>query len=492
LDLLIIILYALPLLWIFVYSLGQLHLVIQYWSKGQNRVYVKKTLPSAEKVPLVTIQLPIYNELYVVEGLLDAIAEFDYPKTKYEVQVLDDSTDETINIIAAKVAELKEKGIQIEHIRRLERKGFKAGALAYGMGFAKGEYIAIFDADFQPYKDFLTRSMAHFEDEKVGLVQTRWEHMNESYSILTRLQAFALDAHFVVEQLGRNVAGHFINFNGTAGIWRKSCIEDAGGWSSDTLTEDLDLSYRAQLKGWRFVFVDNIATPSELPVAMNAIKSQQFRWTKGAAECARKNLGRVLKAKQVSFNHKLHACFHLLNSSIFLSILLMSLLSVPVLLVLTQHSQYDWLFDWAGLLFISFGIVAVFFWAGFQHIKGRGIRNFLRFLGTFPLFWALSMGLALHNSLAVMEGYLGRKSPFVRTPKFNISKNKKNWKGNKYLNQRIHPLTYIEILLALYFLAGIVIAFVYNHFAMLPLHIGLFLGYTGIAYFSVVHLAKRG
>lgn len=442
---------------------------------------------------MVTVQLPVYNELYVVENLLDAVAEFDYPLDRFEVQVLDDSNDETVEIIAKKVAELQKLGIDIEHVRRPERKGFKAGALSYGMKAAKGEFIAIFDADFQPEPDFLKRCLSYFTDPKIGLVQTRWKHANENYSLLTRLQAFALDAHFVVEQLGRNLEGHFINFNGTAGIWRKESIEDAGGWSADTLTEDLDLSYRAQLKGWNFIFVDDISTPSELPVAMNAIKSQQFRWTKGAAECTRKNLGRVLRSKDVSFYNKLHACFHLLNSSIFISILMMSIFSMPVLFVLSYHTEYVPLMNYFAFFFLSFGIVALHFWAAYQHLKGRSFKNLLYFLVFFPLFWALSMGLALHNAFAVFEGYIGKKTPFIRTPKFNIQKNgnKNKWKANKYLNRRIPPLTYLELFLTLYFLTGIILAFVWQSYVMLPLHIGLFLGYAAVSFYSITHLAKR-
>lgn len=238
--------------------------------------------PLSFEFPLVTVQLPIYNELYVVERLIDAVCLFEYPKNRLEIQVLDDSTDETVSIIAQKVRLYKAQGFDIQHIRRSSRDGFKAGALAYGLTAAKGEFIAIFDADFIPHPDFLTTTIPHFENATVGVVQTRWVHLNESYSLITQLQAFGLDGHFIVEQGGRNAAGHFINFNGTAGVWRKSCILDAGGWSAQTLTEDLDLSYRAQLRGWQFVYLENVETPAELPATMPALKSQQYRWMKGA------------------------------------------------------------------------------------------------------------------------------------------------------------------------------------------------------------------
>ena len=266
--------YAGALFFIFLFSMGQLHLTWHYLKgKKENN----SPIPPISKFPRITIQLPIFNEKYVVERLIDSVAAIRYPSDKLEIQILDDSTDETVEITAAKVEEYGKKGIDIKHIRRDDRSGFKAGALQYGMEQAKGEFIAVFDADFLPNEDFLEKTIPHFQDNKIGVVQVRWGHVNRGYSTLTKMQAFGLDAHFTIEQSGRNHAGSFINFNGTAGVWRKSCIEDAGGWSADTLTEDLDLSYRAQLKGWKFAFLEGVIAPAELPVIMSAIKSQQYR-----------------------------------------------------------------------------------------------------------------------------------------------------------------------------------------------------------------------
>ena len=273
-------LYVIALIYIMVFCLMQFHLLYHY---GKNAEVSSQDFEDTkdEDLPFVTIQLPIYNELYVVERLVDNIAKFDYPKDKYEIHILDDSTDETMQIALAKVEEYKAKGFNIEHITRSNRVGYKAGALKEGTKFAKGKFLAIFDADFLPNPDFLRQTIPHFSDEKVGVVQTRWEHINEDYSLITRLQAFQLNVHFTVEQMGRYNADYLLQFNGTAGIWRRECITDAGGWEADTLTEDLDLSYRAQFKGWKITFLEDITSPAELPAEMNGLKSQQHRWMKG-------------------------------------------------------------------------------------------------------------------------------------------------------------------------------------------------------------------
>jgi cellulose synthase/poly-beta-1,6-N-acetylglucosamine synthase-like glycosyltransferase len=290
--------YVLLLAFIFAYSLVQLNLLLKYLSSRKRRQNLDAEIMPADQSlwPLVTVQLPVYNELYVVERLIDSAVALNYPKEKLEIQVLDDSTDESFELAANKVQHYQLLGFNIKHIKRSERTGYKAGALAYGLEIAEGEFCAIFDADFVPDPDFLIKTLPHFANKEVGMVQSRWEHLNREYSLLTRLQAFALDAHFTVEQGGRNAGNHFINFNGTAGIWRVKAINDSGGWSADTLTEDLDLSYRAQLKGWKFIFLESLGSPAELPAAMNALKTQQYRWNKGAAECARKNLGKVLSS----------------------------------------------------------------------------------------------------------------------------------------------------------------------------------------------------
>jgi cellulose synthase/poly-beta-1,6-N-acetylglucosamine synthase-like glycosyltransferase len=290
-EIIVVVLYSVSLLFIFVFSLGQLNLA---WHYRRQKKEKSSEVPALENYPQVTVQLPLYNEKYVAERLIRCIASFEYPSEKLEIQVLDDSSDETVSIVENTIEQLSDE-LDIKHIRRQNREGYKAGALKYGTQIAKGEFIAIFDADFLPRKDFLLKTIPYFTDENIGVVQTRWGHVNRDYCTLTKLQAFGLDAHFSIEQSGRSAAGSFINFNGTAGIWRKSCIADAGGWSADTLTEDLDLSYRAQLKGWKFKFLEEIESPAELPVIMPAVKSQQYRWNKGAAETAKKNIGKAMR-----------------------------------------------------------------------------------------------------------------------------------------------------------------------------------------------------
>jgi cellulose synthase/poly-beta-1,6-N-acetylglucosamine synthase-like glycosyltransferase len=490
-ELIIIALYTLPLLFIFFYSCIQLHLAISFW--WRRRKEKNNAVMTEDFVPTVTIQLPVYNELYVVERLLDAIVKLDYPKDKVEIQVLDDSTDETVEIIANKIKELEPHGWNIEHVRRPERIGFKAGALAYGMTISKGEFIAVFDADFIPHPDFLNKTIPYFKNENIGVVQTRWEHMNKDYSFLTQMQALALDAHFVVEQMGRNMSGHFMNFNGTAGLWRRACIEDAGGWSSDTLTEDLDLSYRAQLKGWVFKYLGDVTTPAELPVAMNAFKSQQFRWTKGAAECAVKNLPRVFKAKDMGLVDKLHAVSHLMNTGIFICILLLSLTSIPLVWIQYTYQGQDIIYNnilsYAALGSFNMIMVTLFFWLSYEHTRGGfTIKNVFSFIIRFPFFLSLSMGMALHNAMAAVEGYIGKKTPFVRTPKFNLEDAKKpGWKKNKYLSKRVSPIAKAELLLAILFLVIIILSLYYGIVGMLPFHILVFMGYSIISGYSFAH-----
>ncbi len=311
----IVVLYALAIAFVFFHSLFDAHLIFHYL-RGSGK---RKTKPFSEAdAPFVTIQLPVYNERHVVERLIDAVAALDYPADKFEIQILDDSTDETSELIRQKVDVLTKQNITISHIQRNNRDGYKAGALKHGLSVAKGACIAIFDADFVPAKDFLKRTVPFFRNDAVGMVQTKWGHLNKEASFLAKLQAIALDGHFSIEQKGRNAAGYFINFNGTAGVWRKETILDAGNWQADTLTEDLDLSYRAQMKGWKFIYLEDFTTPAELPPIVSALKSQQFRWTKGGAETARKNL-RSLFTSPLQFSVKIHGAFHLIYSFGFIS-----------------------------------------------------------------------------------------------------------------------------------------------------------------------------
>ena len=326
--------YAIALILILMYSLAQLNLLVNYLkAKKDKDTSPRFDLDNPDEVPYVTIQLPVYNELYVMERLLENIAKMDYPAAKLEIQVLDDSTDESVISTAKQIKELQATGLDITHICRKDRSGFKAGALKEGLIEAKGDFIAIFDADFLPKEDWLKKTILYFKDDKIGVVQTRWGHLNRDYSLLTKIQAFALDAHFTLEQVGRNSKGHFINFNGTAGIWRKTCIIDAGNWEGDTLTEDLDLSYRAQLKNWKFKYLEDVETPAELPVIISAARSQQFRWNKGGAENFRKMFKRVIFSKNISFKTKIHGVLHLLNSTMFLNVLIVGILSIPMLYI---------------------------------------------------------------------------------------------------------------------------------------------------------------
>ncbi|MFT6893714.1 MAG: cellulose synthase/poly-beta-1,6-N-acetylglucosamine synthase-like glycosyltransferase, partial [Algoriphagus sp.] len=360
--------YILGMLFIFIYSLAQGHLLLNFL-KSRNKVDFIPQVP--ESWPLVTVQLPIYNELYVVERLIEAAAKINYPKELLQIQLLDDSTDATAQLIQEKIKNFPE--VNFQYLHRIDRKGFKAGALREGLEKASGEFIAIFDADFIPDPDFIYKTIPHFNSEKIGMVQTRWTHLNENYSLLTKLQAFALDAHFLIEQIGRNSQHAFINFNGTGGIWRKSCIIDAGNWEDDTLTEDLDLSYRAQRRGWEFVYRREIESPAELPPIMSAIKSQQFRWTKGGAECAAKHARGIL-GEDLPLSTKFHAMAHLFNSSIFIAIILVSLSSIGVWWVGQQGLISEGLFRLAGVFLVGFVLIACVYLVAFFY----GKKNFWR------------------------------------------------------------------------------------------------------------------
>lgn len=480
----ITIVYSLSLFYIFLFSIGQLHLTWLYIKRKKN----EDTSPasSIKFQPAVTIQLPIYNEKYVVERLIDAVSKLNYPKEKLEIQILDDSTDETTEIILKKIESLRVLKLDIKLIHREARSGYKAGALDHGFKLAKGEFIAIFDADFIPDEDFLNNTLHLFSDQSIGAVQTRWGHLNEDYSILTQLQAFGLDAHFSIEQSARNAAGSFINFNGTCGVWRKVCITDAGGWSSDTLTEDLDLSYRAQLKDWKFKYLENVSTPGELPVIMPAIKAQQYRWNKGGAETARKVFGQVFTSDLPGVN-KIHAFFHLLNSSVFLSVLIAALLSVPMLFIKRDHPEINWIFITGNIFLVGFMSISIFYWVASERFHHDTGKNFLKL---FPSFLMISMGLSLHNGLAVVEGLFGIKTPFIRTPKFNITRKGESWKNNVYVHPRLNVITLLEGFLCLYFIAGIVIGLYLQISILIFFHVMLAIGFGSVFYYSVKPLTN--
>jgi cellulose synthase/poly-beta-1,6-N-acetylglucosamine synthase-like glycosyltransferase len=459
--------------------MSQLHLTWLYLrNKNRNK---NAELPALGFEPLVTVQLPIYNEKYVVERLLDAVSQLDYPSARLEIQVLDDSTDDTASIIARKIESFKDLNLKITYLHRDDRVGFKAGALKEGAKRAAGEFIAIFDADFIPEPDFLRKTIGYFQDPSIGVVQTRWAHINKDYSFLTQLQAFGLDAHFTIEQGARNAAGSFINFNGTCGLWRKKCIEDAGGWSFDTLTEDLDLSYRAQLNGWKFKYLEDVTTPGELPIVMQAIKSQQFRWNKGGAETAKKLFGRVLRSRN-SFIHKVHAFFHLFNSSVFVGVFVAALLSIPMLFIKERHPETSWLFDLGIVFLFGFLSISIFYWVATKQFYDRPMNTFLR---RFPSFLVVSMGLSLHNAVAVIEGLLGIKTPFIRTPKFNIQRKNERW-SSEYFKPSLNIITLLEGILCLYFIFGIATGIVMHDNILMIFHVMLVFGF-GIVFFHSIN-----
>ncbi len=380
-----------------------------------------------EQLPRVTIQLPIFNEMYVVERLIDAVARMEYPRDRLQIQVLDDSTDETRAIARAKVARLREQGLDISWIHRENRRGYKAGALQEGLASASGELIAVFDADFVPSPEFLMRSVHFFSDAGIGMVQVRWEHLNRDYSHLTQAQAIFLDGHFVIEHTARNRSGRFFNFNGTAGVWRRATIEDAGGWQHDTLTEDLDLSYRAQLAGWRFVYLPEVVSPAEVPVEMNAFKSQQHRWAKGSIQTARKLLPRILRS-DLPREVKVEAFFHLTANFTYPLMILLTVLMPVSMVIRFKHGWYEVLmldlpFFWTATMSV------VLFYVASQREIGMPLWRRVKYL---PFIMALGIGMCVNQSKAVIEALVGYETGFTRTPKTGMRGRDRGWLKSRY------------------------------------------------------------
>jgi cellulose synthase/poly-beta-1,6-N-acetylglucosamine synthase-like glycosyltransferase len=454
----------------------------------KHRNTEEEKLPELNEFPLVTIQLPLYNEKYVAERIIEATCNIAYLPENLEIQVLDDSTDDTVDIVADVVKKFQEKGFDIKHIHRSNRQGYKAGALKEGLAVAKGEFVAIFDADFIPKPDFLLKTLPYFlTHPKMGMVQTRWEHLNSEYSLLTRTQAMALDGHFVIEQNVRNKAGFFINFNGTGGIWRKACIMDAGNWEADTLTEDLDLSYRAQLKGWKFKFLNRVTSPAELPSEINALKSQQFRWTKGAVETARKILPKVWKS-DLPIGKKIHSTFHLTSNIVFPFILLAGILNVPLIFIKHQGGYENYFAIMSVFVFAFVGSFLFYLYSQKDIYPDWQRRIFL-----FPLFMAGSMGFAVNNTKAVIEGLLRKKSEFVRTPKYKITDKKESWAGKQYTPVKVSFTVILEAGLALYCFFGVVSSIYFLEIAALPFQLLFSMGYGLVASLSLKHawLARK-
>lgn len=470
--------YFLALCVLFAFGLHGL-VMIFYFHKTSKVAQHESEMPT--EMPVVTIQLPVFNEVYVIERLVEAVCAMDYPKEKLEIQLLDDSTDETIEISRQIVALFADKGFDIRHIHRTNRDGYKAGALKEGLKSAKGEFVAIFDADFVPRVDFLQKTITHFTNDKIGMVQTRWVHLNEDYSFLTRAQAMALDGHFAIEQNVRNKAGFFINFNGTAGVWRKSCIVDAGNWHSDTLAEDLDLSYRAQLRGWKFIFLNDVTSPAELPAEINALKSQQFRWTKGAIEAAKKLLPSVWASK-MPLRVKLQCTVHLTSNIVFPFIVLVALLNVPLVIIKNTVAGYDKFFTMMSIFVIA-SISTFVFYTYAQRVIHLDWR---RRIFLFPVFMAGSMGMAINNSKAVFEALFNKKSEFTRTPKYNESTND-DWKKKKYVQKKISKTVFIEMGLALYYLIGVGISIYYLEIAAIPFQLMFLFGFGMVGTMSLRH-----
>lgn len=477
--------YAFLLSCILLYCLLESGLAVNYL---RFKKLPKEAAPemTESELPLVTIQLPVFNEMYVVERLIDSCIKMNYPQDKLEIQVLDDSTDETVEISRNKVEAYKAQGFNISLITREDRVGYKAGALQNGLEQCMGEFIAIFDADFIPDEEFLNRTVPYFQREEIGVVQTRWGHINRKYSLLTRIQAFFLDAHFTVEQSGRNLSGYFINFNGTAGIWRKSTIQDAGGWKADTLTEDLDLSYRAQMKGWQFKYLEEFISPAELPADIKAFKSQQFRWIKGGAETAKKILPSIRKGS-LPFSVKVNAFTHLLSSSVYLIIFLAVLVSVPVLIFKNsyldiEYTRYAWPF-----LFSTLAVGFVYYVASVWTSENK-LSAFLEYAFLLPSFLIVTLGLSFHNAVAVVRGLMGEKTPFVRTPKYNILNVKDKWTDKKnYVIKKVDWVTILEGVLCLYFMAALVFAVVKGDYSLFVLHLIAVLGFGYVFVYSMVH-----
>lgn len=396
-------------------------------------------------LPQVTLQLPVYNEFYVIQRLIDAVSKLDYPRDLLQIQVLDDSTDETRDIAADAVAQLRARGFDIEHLFRSQRDGFKAGALAYGLERATGEFIFILDADFVPAPDALKQCIDHFTDPGVGMVQMRWGHLNRDQSLLTKLQAMFLDGHLLLEQTARSRSGRFFNFNGTAGIWRKSCIEDAGGWHFDTLTEDLDLSYRAQMKGWKFLYLPDVVVPAELPADINGFKSQQHRWTKGSIQTCKKLLPAIWRAR-LPLLIKLEATAHLTSNFGYLLLALLCVLILPQSFASETGTRHLLIVDLPIFLATSVSI-ATFYIVAQRHLNPRG---WLADMWLVPVLLGLATGMSLNNARGVLEALFNRQSEFSRTPKYGDGLAARGVRRTSYLPVKsLLPL--VEVLFALYF-----------------------------------------
>jgi len=457
------------------YGMHRYVLVYLYYKHKKNRT----TEPAAyfEDLPRLTVQLPIFNEQYVVERLLEAVCKLKYPREKLDIQVLDDSTDETIEVARNLVERYAALGNPIRYHHRTNREGFKAGALAEGLTTAKGEFVAIFDADFTPPEDFLLRTIHHFTDPKIGMVQTRWTHINRDYSFLTQVEAILLDGHFVLEHSGRARSGVFFNFNGTAGLWRRSTIDEAGGWQHDTLTEDTDLSYRAQLKGWKFIYLQDVECPAELPVEMTAFKTQQARWAKGLIQTGKKILPRVLRS-DAPLHTKIEAWYHLTANLSYPLMIVLSVLILPAMIIRFYQGWFQMLFIDLPLFMASTFSISSFYLVSQRELFPRKWPRALLYL---PFLMALGIGLTITNTKAVIEALIGQKSAFARTPKYHVESKADKVGATKY-RKRLGWVPWVEMAIGGYFALTIVYAVENENFVTVPFLCLFVVGYwyTGL------------
>jgi cellulose synthase/poly-beta-1,6-N-acetylglucosamine synthase-like glycosyltransferase len=474
-DTALLIPYFIVLILLASYGAHRYVLVYLYYKNKKNRT----TEPSAHfsDLPRITVQLPIFNEQFVVERLLDAVCRLNYPLEKLDIQVLDDSTDETVAVARGLVNHYAGKGFPVSYHHRSNREGFKAGALTEGLKTAQGEFVAIFDADFVPPEDFLQRVIHHFTDPKIGMVQTRWTHINRNYSFLTEVEAILLDGHFVLEHSGRARSNVFFNFNGTAGMWRRKAIEEAGGWQHDTLTEDTDLSYRAQLKGWKFVYLQDVECPAELPVEMTAFKTQQARWAKGLIQTSKKILPRVLKSDQ-RFHVKLEAWYHLTANLSYPLMIVLSVLLLPAMISRFYQGWFQMLYiDLPLFMASTFSISSFYLVSQRELFPGKWFRALIYL----PFLMALGIGLTVTNTRAVLEALLGKKSEFARTPKYHVESKKDKVRANKY-RRGLGWVPWVELLIGCYFAITVYYAIENENYITVPFLILFVVGYwyTGL------------
>ncbi len=476
-DLAMMIPYFLVLAVLAVYGLHRYWLVYNFYKYRRN---VPGPPPALENWPKVTIQLPIYNERYVIERLVDAISNFDYPRDLLDVQVLDDSTDETREVARACVERYAALGLSIVHIHRTNREGFKAGALENGLKTAQGEFVAIFDADFLPAPDFLRRTIPYFQDPRLGMLQARWTYLNSDYSLLTEVETILLDGHFVIEHGARARRGTFFNFNGTAGVWRRKAIEEAGGWEHDTLTEDTDLSYRAQLRGWQFLYVPEIECASELPVEMNAFKAQQARWAKGLMQTAKKILPRILKS-DAPWHVKAEAFFHLTANISYPLMILLSTMLLPAMIVRFYQGWFQMLVIDLPLFLASTCSISSFYLVAQRELRPKTWWRTFLYL---PFVMAIGIGISVRNAKAVLEAILGHKSEFARTPKFRIEGKQDTFVKKGYRN-RAGWMPYAEVVLGFYFALTVLYAVRNENYATVPFLLLFVWGYLYTGFMSL-------